>query len=220
MQQPARYRFNSPPGWPVPPPGWVPPEGWQSDPRWPQPPAGWAFWLPVEPSTATPPPATAEPVVSWTPRHAVKDDGPGGLFGKRKALEDENARLRTTLDRLGALDAVRMETEIVRLCDELAVITARVATAQGELEAARRGVVETEEIALLQEAGVYQYAHPLGSAVGYKDLLAAVKSDTKGLIRDGMAVLATVSWEVNGSSSAGRKMVGDFSKLLLRAYNA
>lgn len=38
-------RFNSPPGWPTPPPGWVPPTGWTPDPAWPAPPEGWQLWI-------------------------------------------------------------------------------------------------------------------------------------------------------------------------------
>ena len=38
-------RFNTPPGWPPPPPGWVAPPGWRPDPTWPQPPAGWPLWV-------------------------------------------------------------------------------------------------------------------------------------------------------------------------------
>lgn len=38
-------RFNVPPGWPSPPPGWVPDEAWQPDSSWPPAPAGWRFWL-------------------------------------------------------------------------------------------------------------------------------------------------------------------------------
>ena len=37
-------RFNSPPNWPAPPPGWTPPAGWQPDPSWPPPPPGWQLW--------------------------------------------------------------------------------------------------------------------------------------------------------------------------------
>jgi hypothetical protein len=37
--------FSPPPGWPSPPSGWVPPEGWTPDPSWPPPPAGWIFWI-------------------------------------------------------------------------------------------------------------------------------------------------------------------------------
>lgn len=34
-------RFNPAPGWPAPPPGWLPPVNWRPDPSWPQPPPGW-----------------------------------------------------------------------------------------------------------------------------------------------------------------------------------
>lgn len=49
------YRFNRPPSWPAPPPGWRPPPGWQPDPSWPRPPRGWRLWVPVGlgPSGAT-----------------------------------------------------------------------------------------------------------------------------------------------------------------------
>ena len=38
--------------------------------------------------------------------------------------------------------------------------------------------------------------------------------------RDGGAVRGTTNWAVNDSVAKGRKMVRDFSKLMLRAYNA
>lgn len=39
-------RFNPPPNWPPPPPGFVPPPRWQPDPDWPPPPPGWQLWVP------------------------------------------------------------------------------------------------------------------------------------------------------------------------------
>ena len=39
------FRFNPPPGWPVPRLGWAPPPGWLPGPSWPQPPPGWQFWV-------------------------------------------------------------------------------------------------------------------------------------------------------------------------------
>lgn len=38
-------RFNVPPGWPVPPDGWVPPVGGRPDPSWPAAPAYWQWWV-------------------------------------------------------------------------------------------------------------------------------------------------------------------------------
>ena len=38
------YRFNPPPGWPLPA-GFEPPPNWQPDPSWPPVPPGWPLWL-------------------------------------------------------------------------------------------------------------------------------------------------------------------------------
>lgn len=46
MTQQDRVVFNPPPGWPKPPKGWTPPNGWKPDPAWPAPPPGWKLWIP------------------------------------------------------------------------------------------------------------------------------------------------------------------------------
>jgi uncharacterized protein DUF4190/putative regulator of septum formation len=38
-------RFNPAPGWPPPPPGFMPPPHWQPDPSWPPAPPGWQIWV-------------------------------------------------------------------------------------------------------------------------------------------------------------------------------
>jgi hypothetical protein len=38
-------RFNPAPGWPPPPPGFMPPSHWQPDPSWPPAPPGWQLWV-------------------------------------------------------------------------------------------------------------------------------------------------------------------------------
>ena len=47
------YRFNPPPNWPPPPPGFVPPPRWQPDPAWPPPPPGWQLWVPDDDTVPT-----------------------------------------------------------------------------------------------------------------------------------------------------------------------
>lgn len=55
------YRFNPPPNWPAPPPGWVPSPGWRPSPEWPAPPPGWQLWIddlvaaPSQPISGPPP---------------------------------------------------------------------------------------------------------------------------------------------------------------------
>lgn len=62
----TKYRFNPPPGWPVPAPGWEPPAGWIPDPLWPSPPPNWSFWTTGHQAFAglppIAPPAPAKPM--------------------------------------------------------------------------------------------------------------------------------------------------------------
>ena len=108
-----------------------------------------------------------------------------------------------------------------RLERERAEVAAAVQALKGQLEETRKTIVSTEDIALLQEAGVYDYRHPLTDAVAYAKELKKVKGEIKAMTRkDGGAMLATTAWNVNNSLAEGRKMVRDFSKLMLRAFNA
>ena len=44
-------RFNPPPGWPTPSPGWSRPPGWRPNPQWPAPRPGWQMWISEHPQT-------------------------------------------------------------------------------------------------------------------------------------------------------------------------
>lgn len=157
------------------------------------------------------------------------------LFGKGQALDEANAeveRLRGELVRLGGMAVVDLQAERDRLQAEVAEIARQVANAhadaerqrheaEGQLAALRQHVVATEETAILQEVGIYRYRHPLDDSVAYRMELARIQDQIKAMVKkDGGAINATTSWQVNGSAAQGRRMVSDISKLMLRAYNA
>ncbi|WP_327108669.1 hypothetical protein [Nonomuraea glycinis] len=162
------YRFNSPPGWPVPPHRWKPPQGWQPDPSWTPAPSGWEFWI-LEGTSAAPAPNPPQ-----TPERKS-----GGLFGGKKRLEEENAQLRQWVERLGGMDAIRITAMTEALHIEHAGLQTAIDDAARRLNETERRVVQTEETVLLQEVGVYEYRHPLSDAVAYKDRLAQVKARIK-----------------------------------------
>lgn len=57
-------RYNPPPNWPAPPPGWTPRPGWEPSPEWGPEPPGWPLWVdepPLSAATYDPPPAYADP---------------------------------------------------------------------------------------------------------------------------------------------------------------
>ncbi|MEU5288556.1 DUF4041 domain-containing protein [Streptomyces sp. NPDC020755] len=92
--------------------------------------------------------------------------------------------------------------------------------AESRLTELRAQIVTTDETVLLQQAGIYAYRHQLHDAVAYRSRLDSLKAEIKDLARNNQAVLAATDWTVNGSAREGRKMIRDFSKLMLRAYNA
>jgi membrane protease YdiL (CAAX protease family) len=60
--------WRAPPGWPEPPPGWVPPAGWRAPPEWPRPPDDWVYWVPADAPTASyhpAPPQATQQQPSW-----------------------------------------------------------------------------------------------------------------------------------------------------------
>ncbi|WP_285592045.1 DUF4041 domain-containing protein [Actinomycetospora sp. NBRC 106378] len=104
--------------------------------------------------------------------------------------------------------------------DRVRVIERDLDRQQARLAELQAQIVVTEDLAMLQEAGIYEYRHRLADAVAYKSQLDHLKDAIKTLVRRDSAILSTTSWTVNGSTTEGRKMVRDFSKLMLRAYNA
>ena len=73
---------------------------------------------------------------------------------------------------------------------------------------------------LLQQVGIYEYHHPLENADAYKSRLTDIRDRIKDSVRTRSAIEASDRFAYNNSLAQGRKMTGDFSKLMLRAYNA
>jgi len=129
-------------------------------------------------------------------------------------LEQERRDAAVALDRDREEASARSRRELEGLAEQRRDLDVRV----GEL---RTEVVQTEELAILQEVGLYEYRHPLSDSVAYQAELKRLRDQIKAMAKaDGGAVQGTTNWTVNNSAAQGRKMVRDFSKLILRAYNA
>lgn len=185
-------RFNSAPGWPKPPEGWTPPPGWKPDPSWPDPPPGWQLWVPDDaaPDTAG---AATEP-----------SDAPTATTAEAERAAPEVSRAPSN----GADSAA--------LLRRIAELEAALATAP----AGAGDVIELNDQRVLQDVGIYRYHHPLEDAAAYKDRLRELEAQIDSVVKAGQAVLAADLFTFDGSLAKGRKMVGDLSKLMLRAYNA
>jgi hypothetical protein len=104
MTQPGRVVFNPPPGWPKPPKGWVPPNGWKPDPAWPAPPPGWQLWIPDGPQMEDS--AVGINLDSVATKQKSQGDSesqsPTNMDQRIALLEAENLALRASLEAIGA----------------------------------------------------------------------------------------------------------------------
>ncbi|MFB8046566.1 DUF4041 domain-containing protein [Streptomyces hydrogenans] len=133
--------------------------------------------------------------------------------------ESLTAEARQTAKDIKA-DAKQAAKDTERIRKEAEQHRAEIYQAESRLTELRAQIVTTDETVLLQQAGIYAYHHQLQDAVAYRSRLDSLKTEIKNLARNNQAVLAATDWTVNGSAREGRKMIRDFSKLMLRAYNA
>lgn len=223
------YRFNPPPGWPPAPPGWEPPAGWTPDPAWPAAPADWTFWLPDSPAVveaAGPGAPLSEPTLAEQVETSEVEEE-----AEMDGREEVPAR-----DSGGVIDA---QAQLAALREEIGTRQQELADLEKQLTAARQQsgrmvadlkraaeseikdqLVELNDALLLQQVGIYQYHHPLENAEMYKDRLRTLQERIKEAVRQRQAILASDMFSYNNSLAKGRKMTSDFSKLMLRAYNA
>ena len=143
--------------------------------------------------------------------------------GKIEDLTNEITKLNsqiTELSQFGGMNAVQIEQEITQLKITKTEIEKELSAVRQELSNLKTSLIETEEIAILQEVGIYQYSTILESSVGYAEKIKAIEAEIKKRnLADGGAIKAANEWIVNGSASEGRKVIKEFSKLMLRAYN-
>jgi hypothetical protein len=143
--------------------------------------------------------------------------------GKIEELNNEINRLNALVEGLsqfGALGLLEIQGEISKIEQPKVEASLSLNNLEKEIAETKASLIETQEIAMLQEVGVYQYTSVLDTASGYSEKIAEIRSSIKERnIANGGAIRAAQGWTVNGSTAEGSKMVKEFSKLMLRAYN-
>lgn len=195
-------RFNPPPGWPTPPEGWTPPPGWNPDPAWPAPPPGWHLFVPDDESE---PDADADKSVTGQTTGIPPTDPAQQSPGTR---QDPASAVSPTPPPHRGVDPAPL---LARIAD----LEAALATAQGGAD-----LIDLSDQRALQDVGIYRYHHPLENAAAYKDRLRSLEDKIGETVKSSRAILAADMFTFDGSLARGRKLVGDLSKLMLRAYNA
>lgn len=109
---------------------------------------------------------------------------------------------------------VTVEETIVALRRENRELRDKLDESAAQIESLQAG------IEVLRDVGIYNYRHPLESAVAYQEALAEISSEVKAYIAEARAIDVSTRFTFDNSLAKGRKMTTELSKLMLRAYNA
>lgn len=83
----------------------------------------------------------------------------------------------------------------------------------------RERLIELDDKLTLQEAGVYEYHHPLENADAYKDALEQIRDEIRETIRSGAAIASNSRFAFDNSIAKGEKFVTEISGLALNGFN-
>ncbi len=124
-------------------------------------------------------------------------------------------------------DAVKLQKHIAELTEKIEEIKIEKSSAENQLselektiKSKEKQIIQLDEEILIQSFGIYKPMYDFALSEQYKNRLDAIRDEQKRMVRNGTAVTGNMSWQVNGSSSQGKKMVKDMQKLLLRAFNS
>ena len=163
----------------------------------------------------------------------------GQFKAEIESLKQENFRLQSELDHAQSLftpemqnaqslhnlinklnsDKSVLESNLKELARDISLHKLNIEKLDSEIKNRENQIVDLDDEILVQEFGLYRPHYNFANALDYKDRLAEIRAKQKALIKSKTAVSGNTNWQVNGSSSQGKKMVNDTQKLLLRAFN-
>lgn len=123
---------------------------------------------------------------------------------------------------LHILENEKLETEkqIESLNKTISDKTSEIWDLNNTIQQKKAEIIWMDDEILVQEFGLYKPQYEFASSLDYKEKLADIRSQQRAMIKNKTAVSGNTNWQVNGSTTKGRKMVSDTQKLLLRAFNS
>ncbi|MGM9560169.1 DUF4041 domain-containing protein [Anaerovibrio slackiae] len=114
----------------------------------------------------------------------------------------------------------RLKSEIEDMQNIKSSMQSEISAIEYELKEKQAQVIEVDERLLLQEVSLYKPVYDFVNSDEYKNRIDQIREQQKNLIKTDEAATGYTDWTVNNDRKAGRKMVNDTKKLLLRAFNS
>lgn len=135
-------------------------------------------------------------------------------------VRQEVDRMKAELAQLGAAHAADQQRYAAEVQHQQVVLAEKISEVRAQVALAQQELVPFTDEMVFQQAGVFRYHHPLENAETYRVRLEQITAEMKQLISAKQAVEANYAFTFNNSTAQGRKMVNDWCKMMLRAYNS
>ena len=158
-----------------------------------------------------------------------------GLFGpskKEKQLQAEVERLTALLSpeqreiEMLTAQITTLRSTISNLQADIQIHNDNIGGLNSQIASLNQSIMEKRQQLSVFEVdldalsyGLYKPTFEFANSDLYKERLRELRDKQKTFIKNDQAVYGNANWQVNGSASQGRKMVNDYKKLLLRAFN-
>ena len=146
----------------------------------------------------------------------------------QQSLKEADRRLQKADKKYGGLisreDTAReLDTQITVLTERLKQLDKQAQAEEQELSVKisllRAKLQELEEQEIVEAFGFYESKYDFQEAEEYKQRLDKIRALQKQMIKDKQAAVCRREWSVSGSTKEGKKMIDNFLKLILRAFN-
>ena len=128
----------------------------------------------------------------------------GGLISREDTARELDTQITVLTERLKQLDK-QAQAEEQELSAKISLLRAK--------------LQELEEQEIVEAFGFYESKYDFQEAEEYKQRLDKIRALQKQMIKDNQAAVCRTEWSVSGSTKEGKKMIDNFLKLILRAFN-
>ncbi|MGH9429126.1 MAG: DUF4041 domain-containing protein [Terriglobia bacterium] len=131
-------------------------------------------------------------------------------------VESEANRLRSIAEAQNA----EVARETLKLKSESETLRQQYARAFQHYQQLNAEVSSLEEDLENVAVGLYKPHFTYGDSENYKNAISMVRGRQKTMIRSGLATSCGTAWTVGGNKREGERMIKDYERIVLRAFNA
>lgn len=112
------------------------------------------------------------------------------------------------------------QAELDAKTEEISQLNSTIANLSKQIDEKQSEIIDLDDTILAQDFGLYKPRYDFNNVEQYRAKLKEIRDKQKEEIKRFNAQAKNTNWTVNNNKTEGRKMVSDFSKLLMTAFNS